>query len=278
MLPRGASQDDLAPRGEHRQRVVADRRAWGGRAGGVRDRESGAHRHDEIARARAGEAKHQGERGRARPRDDRDDRGHPPREAERAACDRGASFGDEPGRRRRDDRLPPVGPCRRDHGAGVPRGRRKHRLMPISSRHGSVDMRAALLPPDILPLFSDSFVRSCDLYEEYVFRLTLTVFRRAGLEAACAKPVTTDEAIEQAGFVADVARVPIDWVLRTLSSRSVLATIGEGPAAGYRRSTRSPCAKNKSGTIRPRFRPTRSPRSRRSATPTCCAARRRERA
>jgi len=95
-------------------------------------------------------------------------------------------------------------------------------------------MRAALLPPDILPLFSDSFVRSCDLYEEYVFRLTLTVFRRAGLEAVCAKPVTTDEAIEQAGFVADVARVPIDWVLRTLSSRSVLATIGEGPAARYR--------------------------------------------
>ena len=52
--------------------------------------------------------------------------------------------------------------------------------------------RASLLPPDILPLFGDAFVRSCDLYEEYVFRLTLDVFRRAGLETVCAGPVTTE--------------------------------------------------------------------------------------
>jgi SAM-dependent methyltransferase len=94
--------------------------------------------------------------------------------------------------------------------------------------------RASLLPPDILPLFGDAFVRSCDLYEEYVFRLTLDVFRRAGLETVCAGPVTTEEAIAKAGLHAHVARVPLDWILRGLAARGVLHTSGEGPAVRYR--------------------------------------------
>ncbi len=94
--------------------------------------------------------------------------------------------------------------------------------------------RASLLPPDILPLISDSFVRSCDLYEEYVFRLTLDVFRRTGLEAVCATPVTTDEAIAEAGLLAEAARVPLDWILRGLAARGVLHTSGEGAALHYR--------------------------------------------
>jgi SAM-dependent methyltransferase len=106
--------------------------------------------------------------------------------------------------------------------------------MPIPSKNGHVDMRSALLPRDILPLFSDSFVRSCDLYEEYVFRLTLEVFRRAGLEAVCTRLVTTEQAIEQAGFLASAARVPLDWILRTLSMRGVLHTGGEGSVVRYR--------------------------------------------
>ena len=52
-------------------RGVAGQAAYGAR-------ESGAHRHDEIARARAGEAQHPSQRGRAGARDDRDDRGHAP--------------------------------------------------------------------------------------------------------------------------------------------------------------------------------------------------------
>ena len=94
--------------------------------------------------------------------------------------------------------------------------------------------RASLLPPDILPLFGDSFVKSCDLYEEYVFRLTLDVFRRAGLPAVCASPVTTDEAIAKAGFLEHVARVPLDWILRGLASRGVLQTSADGPGVRYR--------------------------------------------
>ena len=94
--------------------------------------------------------------------------------------------------------------------------------------------RASLLPPDVLPLVSDAFVRSCDLYEEYVFRLTLDVFRRAGLEAVCSRPVTVDEVITKAGLHAHVARVPLDWILRGLAARGVLHTIGEGAALRYR--------------------------------------------
>ena len=106
--------------------------------------------------------------------------------------------------------------------------------MPISSKHGAADMRPSLLPQDILPLFGDGFVRSCDLHEEYVFRLTLDVFRRTGLEAVCAKPVTTEEAIAEAGLLAHVARVPVDWILRGLAARGVLHTSADGPAVRYR--------------------------------------------
>lgn len=106
--------------------------------------------------------------------------------------------------------------------------------MPISSKRGSADERASLLSPEILPLFGNTFIRSCDLYEEYVFRLTLEIFRRAGLETAFARPTTTDDAIAGAGFNARVARVPLDWILRGLADRGVLHADTNGPAPRYR--------------------------------------------
>jgi hypothetical protein len=96
--------------------------------------------------------------------------------------------------------------------------------MPISGKNGSADMRASLLAPDILPLFDDAFVRSCDLYEEYVFRLTLDVFRRLGLEATCRGFVTTDEAIAKSGFDARVPHVPLDW--ETIRGASIVRDFG----------------------------------------------------
>jgi rhizoxin synthesis polyketide synthase/nonribosomal peptide synthetase RhiB len=90
------------------------------------------------------------------------------------------------------------------------------------------------LPAEILPVFGDTFIRSCDLYEEYVFRLTLDIFRLAGLEAAFARPATTDEAIAGAGFNPRVARVPLDWILRGLADRGVLHADTNGPAPRYR--------------------------------------------
>jgi len=91
--------------------------------------------------------------------------------------------------------------------------------MPIESLRGCGDERAALLPAEILPLFDDRFVRSCDLIEEYVARVALAVCRSLGLDQACAEETTVDEAIARASLAPSVARVPVAWILRTLASR-----------------------------------------------------------
>jgi SAM-dependent methyltransferase len=102
------------------------------------------------------------------------------------------------------------------------------------------DARTAFLPPDILPLFGDGFIRSSELYEEYVFRLTLDVFRRAGLAHACAGFVSTDDAIDAAGLVPRVAKIPLDWILRELASRGVLEQSVEHGATRFRLSGELP--------------------------------------
>lgn len=94
--------------------------------------------------------------------------------------------------------------------------------MPVTSRGSGQDERSALLPAEILPLFDDAFVRSCDLYEEYVFRLALDVFRRVGLAAACATPATVAQAVARASLAPHAANVPVEWILRTLGERGVL--------------------------------------------------------
>ncbi len=103
--------------------------------------------------------------------------------------------------------------------------------MPIDSPIG--DRRAELLPPPLLPLFNEAFVRSCDLYEEYVFRLTLDVVRRSGLDAALRTPSTAAEAIASAGLDAASARVPLDWILRELATRGVLTVHSKDGAKRY---------------------------------------------
>ena len=112
--------------------------------------------------------------------------------------------------------------------------------MPIASKRGGVDERASLFPPEILPLIHDSFVRSCDLFEEYVFRLALDVFRRLGLAAACAKPATTAEAIARAGLDPRQATVPLDWILRKLVRHGVLEADPDAGEARYRLSGELP--------------------------------------
>src|SRR5512135_3127961 len=94
--------------------------------------------------------------------------------------------------------------------------------MPVTSRGSGQDERSALLPAEILPFFDDAFVRSCDLYEEYVFRLALDVFRRVGLAAACATPATVAQAVARASLAPHAASVPVEWILRTLGERGVL--------------------------------------------------------
>ena len=85
---------------------------------------------------------------------------------------------------------------------------------------------SALLGPEVRPLFHEQFVRSCQLYEEYVFRLTLDVFRALDLPDALARDATVDEVIERAGLDPAVARIPLDWILRELAGRDVLDRSG----------------------------------------------------
>jgi SAM-dependent methyltransferase len=94
------------------------------------------------------------------------------------------------------------------------------------------DARAALIPPEILPLFDDRFVRSCELIEEYVARLAAATVRATGLADACAAPATIADAITRAGLTAEVARVPVAWLLDTLAARGWAERLPE--AGGYR--------------------------------------------
>jgi len=92
-------------------------------------------------------------------------------------------------------------------------------MLESQQRRVGLGERAALIPGEILPLFSDTFVRSCELLEEYVARLAAAVFRSTGLERACKDAVTVDEAIIGAGLVPGIARVPAAWLLGMLAAR-----------------------------------------------------------
>src|SRR6185369_4165294 len=81
---------------------------------------------------------------------------------------------------------------------------------------------AAILPGRISPPFTGTFIRSATLYDEYVLRLTLGIFRTTGLAKAAETPGTTDELVARAGFEAGRARVPVDWMLRRLSHRGII--------------------------------------------------------
>jgi SAM-dependent methyltransferase len=97
--------------------------------------------------------------------------------------------------------------------------------MPTETQRRRADERAALIPHEILSLFDDSFVRSCELLEEYVVRLAVAAFRSTGLDRACAGAVTVDEAVARAGLAPDIARVPAAWLLATLAARGWLETL-----------------------------------------------------
>jgi len=90
------------------------------------------------------------------------------------------------------------------------------------------ELRARLLPAEILPLFDDRFVRSCELVEEYVFRLALGIFRRLGLEASTVDAGTVVQIAARAGLRPELAEVPLGWILRLLAERGVVETLAVG--------------------------------------------------
>lgn len=107
--------------------------------------------------------------------------------------------------------------------------------MPAGPQGVGAKERAALIPGEILPLFSDTFVRSCELLEEYVARLAAAVFRSTGLERSCADAVTVEEAVAGAGLVPGIARVPAAWLLAMLAARGWVSRSGSpGGIVRYR--------------------------------------------
>ena len=91
--------------------------------------------------------------------------------------------------------------------------------MSILSKRSGKDEREQLFPQELLPHFDDVLVASFDLYEEYVARLALQVFRTTGLEAACRDSASVTEAIARAGLAPEAARLPAAWILSLLASR-----------------------------------------------------------
>jgi len=106
--------------------------------------------------------------------------------------------------------------------------------MPKGTQRWQEEARAALLPRELLSLFDDAFVRSCQLIEEYVARLALGAFRATGLERALGEPATVDEVVVRAGLVPAIARVPVAWLARTLAARAWIESDRAGGDARYR--------------------------------------------
>lgn len=95
--------------------------------------------------------------------------------------------------------------------------------MPIQSRRNGLDERAALFPAELLAYFDDTLIASFDLYEEYVSRLALVLFRTTGLEAACRSAASVTEAVSRAGLAPNAAHLPASWILALLASRDWVA-------------------------------------------------------
>jgi SAM-dependent methyltransferase len=107
--------------------------------------------------------------------------------------------------------------------------------MPIIAQRSGQDERAALYPAELLPFFDDSFITSFDFFEEYVARLTLSVFRTTGLDGACGTETTVARAVALAGLVPAVALTPASWILAMLASRQWIGVrTGADGAPRYR--------------------------------------------
>lgn len=81
-----------------------------------------------------------------------------------------------------------------------------------------------LLVPELVPVFNERFLASAILYDEFVYRLALGIFRETGLEAHLREAATSEEVAARAGFPTERASVPLDWILRQLAVRGALET------------------------------------------------------
>src|SRR5262245_15944580 len=99
-----------------------------------------------------------------------------------------------------------------------------------------LEQRERLLPPALVPVFDERFIRSAALYDEFVTRLAAGIVREAGLEAHLeAGPATTEAIVARAGIAPDRGLVPLDWVFRQLAEHGLLErTAADGAPARFR--------------------------------------------
>lgn len=88
------------------------------------------------------------------------------------------------------------------------------------------------LPPPLVSFFDRRLVRSHLLFDEFVHRLTVRVFVEAGLAEAAAEAGRVDEIIERAGLDREASPVAVEWILRHLAARGLVAA--EDTPAGPR--------------------------------------------
>lgn len=100
--------------------------------------------------------------------------------------------------------------------------------MPILSQRSGHDERAILYPPELLQHFDDAFITSFDLFEEYVARQALAIFRSTGLEAACRTETGIAEAIARASLSPSIAHIPAAWILAMVASRGWIRRTEQG--------------------------------------------------
>ena len=114
--------------------------------------------------------------------------------------------------------------------------------MSIVSKRTGTDERAALFPAELLPLFDDNFVLSWNLFEEYVARLALQVFRSTGLAEAFVDESSVEQALERSGLNRSIAQVPAVWIVSMLASRGWIEVAGSAGAQPLYRLARTPPA------------------------------------
>ena len=87
------------------------------------------------------------------------------------------------------------------------------------------------LPPPLVSVFDARFTRSNALYDEFVYRLALGVFRDTGLDKASAETGSAADIAARAGLDPSRAAVPVSWLLHHLSARGGITRhqTGDGP-------------------------------------------------
>jgi SAM-dependent methyltransferase len=101
-------------------------------------------------------------------------------------------------------------------------------MFSLAGGGGRSERLTAMLPEELLPLFDDRFVRSCELFEEYVARLALQVVRNTGIDSAAREPGTPAEIAARAGLDPVRAPVTVGWLLATLAAGGAAVRGGDG--------------------------------------------------